>query len=197
MANASFPEVAPFYSEYNSWAAAACGGISSFPNSIFSNSSSKSEGFLDEIGEKLQRSRVINSIRKLVRKISRKMMMQNDTGAPPTRHNIGTDFMGNRSALQPKTALISNDYQISNTVLGLGINGKVVECFHKKTGEKFALKVSRPKYCIFCQESFRVRIRPISKDRSKRLTPRGGHRRNGAPAISPGIVDLDGREGAG
>ncbi|XP_017771520.1 PREDICTED: MAP kinase-activated protein kinase 2 isoform X2 [Nicrophorus vespilloides] len=45
------------------------------------------------------------------------------------------------SARIPKTTPISVDYEISNNVLGLGINGKVVECFSKKTKEKYALKV--------------------------------------------------------
>ena len=40
-----------------------------------------------------------------------------------------------------KTPLI-NDYVISTTVLGLGINGKVVECFNRTSQQKFALKVS-------------------------------------------------------
>jgi hypothetical protein len=40
-----------------------------------------------------------------------------------------------------KTTPIENDYKISNNVLGLGINGKVVQCFSIVTGEKFALKV--------------------------------------------------------
>uniref|UniRef100_A0A182IPG1 non-specific serine/threonine protein kinase n=1 Tax=Anopheles atroparvus TaxID=41427 RepID=A0A182IPG1_ANOAO len=42
---------------------------------------------------------------------------------------------------QPKTTLITDDYEISNTVLGLGINGKVVQCTSKKTALKHALKV--------------------------------------------------------
>ncbi|XP_046975906.1 MAP kinase-activated protein kinase 2 [Vanessa cardui] len=41
----------------------------------------------------------------------------------------------------PKTSPITDDYDISNTVLGLGINGKVVECQEKRTGIKRALKV--------------------------------------------------------
>lgn len=45
--------------------------------------------------------------------------------------------------LRPKTSLITNDYDLSQKVLGVGINGKVLECFEKKTGGKFALKVSR------------------------------------------------------
>lgn len=40
-----------------------------------------------------------------------------------------------------KITPISDDYEISNTVLGLGINGKVVQCYNKATKEKFALKV--------------------------------------------------------
>jgi len=42
---------------------------------------------------------------------------------------------------EAKTHSITNDYEISNTVLGLGINGKVVECTNKRTQQKFALKV--------------------------------------------------------
>ncbi|ESP03509.1 hypothetical protein LOTGIDRAFT_137255 [Lottia gigantea] len=42
---------------------------------------------------------------------------------------------------QPKKTPISNEYRMTGTVLGLGINGRVVECFHRASGEKFALKV--------------------------------------------------------
>lgn len=45
------------------------------------------------------------------------------------------------ATLQPKKTQISQDYRVTGSVLGLGINGKVVECFSHKTGEKFALKV--------------------------------------------------------
>ncbi|XP_015187798.1 PREDICTED: MAP kinase-activated protein kinase 2 isoform X1 [Polistes dominula] len=41
----------------------------------------------------------------------------------------------------PKMTPITDDYEISNHVLGLGINGKVVQCFDRKTREKYALKV--------------------------------------------------------
>lgn len=37
--------------------------------------------------------------------------------------------------------MIAQDYEISGTVLGLGINGKVVQCFSRRTGGKYALKV--------------------------------------------------------
>lgn len=49
--------------------------------------------------------------------------------------------MGIKSLRSPKTTPITDDYEISNTVLGLGINGKVVQCYSKKTREKHALKV--------------------------------------------------------
>lgn len=40
-----------------------------------------------------------------------------------------------------KTNLITEDYVVSRNVLGLGINGKVVECTQKATNTKYALKV--------------------------------------------------------
>ena len=43
--------------------------------------------------------------------------------------------------LEIKRNAVTDDYKISTQVLGLGINGKVLECFSKKTGEKCALKV--------------------------------------------------------
>ena len=43
--------------------------------------------------------------------------------------------------LQPKKNAITDDYRLSNNVLGLGINGKVVECYSKTDGQKYALKV--------------------------------------------------------
>ena len=48
---------------------------------------------------------------------------------------------GQSKAWQPKTNPVSDDYKISSKVLGLGINGKVVECISKTDGRKFALKV--------------------------------------------------------
>jgi len=54
-------------------------------------------------------------------------------------------FLNNKT----KTTPIENDYRISNNVLGLGINGKVVQCFSIKTGQKFALKVIFDRYNIF------------------------------------------------
>uniref|UniRef100_A0A8C9ZNH2 non-specific serine/threonine protein kinase n=1 Tax=Sander lucioperca TaxID=283035 RepID=A0A8C9ZNH2_SANLU len=40
-----------------------------------------------------------------------------------------------------KRNAVTDDYKISSQVLGLGINGKVLQCFNKKTGEKCALKI--------------------------------------------------------
>merc|ERR1739838_194724 len=45
-----------------------------------------------------------------------------------------------RGSMIVKNNPITDDYKISSNVLGLGINGKVVECFDT-SGEKFALKV--------------------------------------------------------
>lgn len=49
----------------------------------------------------------------------------------------------------PKSTPITTDYEISNTVLGLGINGKVVQCTNKKNNQKYALKVSHFFFLIF------------------------------------------------
>uniref|UniRef100_A0A3P8V7S3 non-specific serine/threonine protein kinase n=1 Tax=Cynoglossus semilaevis TaxID=244447 RepID=A0A3P8V7S3_CYNSE len=43
--------------------------------------------------------------------------------------------------LEIKRNAVTDDYKISSQVLGLGINGKVLECFNKKTGQKCALKI--------------------------------------------------------
>jgi len=54
-------------------------------------------------------------------------------------------FVG-QSVLPPagqiKKTPIHTDYIITENVLGLGINGKVLECRSRVTGQKFALKVS-------------------------------------------------------
>ena len=47
---------------------------------------------------------------------------------------------------QAKSTSILQDYVISTTVLGLGINGKVVECYHKISHRKYALKVCLNNY---------------------------------------------------
>lgn len=41
----------------------------------------------------------------------------------------------------PKVNPITDDYEISGNVLGLGISGKVVQCINRDTGERFALKI--------------------------------------------------------
>uniref|UniRef100_W5N359 non-specific serine/threonine protein kinase n=2 Tax=Lepisosteus oculatus TaxID=7918 RepID=W5N359_LEPOC len=40
-----------------------------------------------------------------------------------------------------KKNAITDDYKVTSQVLGLGINGKVLEIFQKKNGEKYALKM--------------------------------------------------------
>lgn len=44
-------------------------------------------------------------------------------------------------ALHARRNAVTDDYKITAQVLGLGINGKVLECHCKRTGEKCALKV--------------------------------------------------------
>ena len=51
------------------------------------------------------------------------------------------DTQSRTSQKVPLKTPFENDYRVSTNVLGLGVNGKVVECFSKQTGEKFALKV--------------------------------------------------------
>ena len=44
--------------------------------------------------------------------------------------------------LVPKKHPITTDYTILTRCLGVGVNGKVLECIHKATGDRRALKVS-------------------------------------------------------
>ena len=44
--------------------------------------------------------------------------------------------------LVPKKHPITNDYTILTKSLGVGVNGKVLQCIHKATGATRALKVS-------------------------------------------------------
>ncbi|XP_042561490.1 MAP kinase-activated protein kinase 3 [Clupea harengus] len=66
-----------------------------------------------------------------------------------------------------KRNAVTDEYKISSQVLGLGINGKVLQCFNKKTGEKCALKIlyDSPKarrevelHCRVCGGPYIVRI---------------------------------------
>ncbi|KAJ7994424.1 hypothetical protein DPEC_G00249130 [Dallia pectoralis] len=59
------------------------------------------------------------------------------TNQPPPGHLL--HFHGRPSVTIKKNA-ITDDYKVTSQVLGLGINGKVLEIFHKKSGEKYALK---------------------------------------------------------
>jgi hypothetical protein len=45
------------------------------------------------------------------------------------------------TGLQVIVHSILDDYTVTDKVLGLGINGKVVECCHRISGHKYALKV--------------------------------------------------------
>ncbi|XP_003381009.1 MAP kinase-activated protein kinase 3 [Trichinella spiralis] len=75
--------------------------------------------------------------------------LKKKSAASDTVENNGADdkqqfsftYDANGVHLKPLTRMITEDYRVSKTVLGVGLNGKVVECFKRKTGEKFALKV--------------------------------------------------------
>jgi hypothetical protein len=59
---------------------------------------------------------------------------------------VGTRLMmmsTGKDALKLKCTPVSEDYDISVVTLGVGINGKVVECTNKQSGLKYALKVLR------------------------------------------------------
>ncbi|XP_050430756.1 MAP kinase-activated protein kinase 2 isoform X2 [Adelges cooleyi] len=51
---------------------------------------------------------------------------------------------------KPKSTPIERDFRISDNVLGLGINGKVLQCFSVATGHKYALKA-----LVDCQKARR------------------------------------------
>ncbi|KAM8868650.1 MAP kinase-activated protein kinase 3 isoform 2-T2 [Synchiropus picturatus] len=52
---------------------------------------------------------------------------------------------GAQHTVHPKLEIrrnaVTDDYKVSSQVLGLGINGKVLECYSKRSGEKCALKI--------------------------------------------------------
>uniref|UniRef100_A0AAZ3QS10 non-specific serine/threonine protein kinase n=1 Tax=Oncorhynchus tshawytscha TaxID=74940 RepID=A0AAZ3QS10_ONCTS len=60
----------------------------------------------------------------------------NDTLSGPTLFQLPA-----HSQLEFKRNAVTEDYKITTQVLGLGINGKVLECYCKKTGDKCALKI--------------------------------------------------------
>ncbi|KAL7837142.1 hypothetical protein SRHO_G00268530 [Serrasalmus rhombeus] len=75
----------------------------------------------------------------------------NDTTSESEAAKAGTDSGPTHFPMPPpvpgcpkldiKRHAVTDDYKVSSQVLGLGINGKVLECFNKKTGEKCALKI--------------------------------------------------------
>lgn len=65
-------------------------------------------------------------------------MSSNYHGTQPPKFSLPVSG----KALVPKKHPITNDYTILTRCLGVGVNGKVLECIHKATGEKRALKVS-------------------------------------------------------
>lgn len=63
---------------------------------------------------------------------------------PPPPPSITNPIIQQQLQTQPlriKTTSIYSDYIMTDNVLGLGINGKVIECRSKMTGQKYAIKV--------------------------------------------------------
>ena len=69
------------------------------------------------------------------------VMMKNTCEGLKNVNTLLMSLLGTpRGPLVYKSNPITEDYKISSNVLGLGINGKVVECF-TEAGDKYALKV--------------------------------------------------------
>ncbi|KAI3370244.1 hypothetical protein L3Q82_025025 [Scortum barcoo] len=66
---------------------------------------------------------------------------QNPAGQQQNPASQFLPFHPARPNLQIKKNAITDEYKVTNQVLGLGINGKVLEIFQKKTGDKYALKM--------------------------------------------------------
>ncbi|CAB1353797.1 unnamed protein product [Coregonus sp. 'balchen'] len=67
---------------------------------------------------------------------SEPQLQETPSGSIP--HIPGRDTL---TKLEFKRNAVTEDYKITTQVLGLGISGKVMECYCKKTGEKCALKI--------------------------------------------------------
>lgn len=99
-------------------------------------------------------------------KSSEQTQTQTQAAEPPTQSGTGGDNaqktesdgdsthfpMPSYPKVEIKRNAVTDDYKISSQVLGLGINGKVLECYNKKTGQKCALKVNTTELIIihFC-----------------------------------------------
>ncbi|KAM4613235.1 MAP kinase-activated protein kinase 3-like isoform 2-T2 [Polymixia lowei] len=68
-----------------------------------------------------------------------------DSDAPSLGSTSGSSPTEFQQPAHPKVEFrrnaVTDDYKITSQVLGLGINGKVLECYCKKTGKKCALKI--------------------------------------------------------
>eukprot|EP00794_Sanderia_malayensis_P018393 gene18393-20247_t len=49
-------------------------------------------------------------------------------------------FWPQNRPLAPKRHQVTNDYDVTQKSLGVGINGKVLQCIRKSDNQKFALK---------------------------------------------------------
>uniref|UniRef100_A0A914I2J0 non-specific serine/threonine protein kinase n=1 Tax=Globodera rostochiensis TaxID=31243 RepID=A0A914I2J0_GLORO len=56
---------------------------------------------------------------------------------------LGEEEAPEGKRLKLKESPVTNEYKISHEIVGIGESGKVMACYHKRTGEKCALKVLR------------------------------------------------------
>ncbi|XP_061687935.1 MAP kinase-activated protein kinase 2-like isoform X2 [Syngnathoides biaculeatus] len=63
------------------------------------------------------------------------------SGSSSSRRLSDPQPIAHMTQVKLKRNAVTDDYKVTSQVLGLGINGKVLECFCKKTGHKCALKI--------------------------------------------------------
>ena len=98
-------------------------------------------GFIPKSKEVLANIFATRKTDKKVAEKSSDFAMKNATEGLKNVNSLLMSLVGTpRGSMTVKNNPITDDYKISSNVLGLGINGKVVECFDN-SGEKFALKV--------------------------------------------------------
>lgn len=74
---------------------------------------------------------------------------EEQAGSPAGAHHSLAELLTPAGCqLEFRRNAVTDDYKITAQVLGLGINGKVLECFCRETGQKCALKV-RPPVCVW------------------------------------------------
>ena len=86
-------------------------------------------------------AQVSGLLKELRIKFQKTVKMKNTMEGFKNVNNLLMSLVGTpRGSMNVRSNPITEDYRISSNVLGLGINGKVVECYDSQN-QKFALKV--------------------------------------------------------